>query len=82
MTTPRMVPSPTEESDTTPEATVETSTRVVVTSQATTSFDEALERTVKWYQANEPWWRAIKERSAEYKAYYEKQYAARLAAGS
>ena len=25
---------------------------------------------------NEPWWRAIKERSAEFKAYYEKQYGA------
>jgi dTDP-glucose 4,6-dehydratase len=43
----------------------------------TTDFDEALERTVQWYVANEPWWRAIKERSAEYKAYYEKQYAGR-----
>ena len=42
-----------------------------------TNFDEALERTVRWYQDNEPWWRAIKERSAEYKAYYEKQYANR-----
>ena len=37
----------------------------------------ALERTVQWYVKNEPWWRAIKERSAEYKAYYEKQYASR-----
>jgi dTDP-glucose 4,6-dehydratase len=43
----------------------------------TTDFDAALERTVQWYLANEPWWRAIKERSAEYKAYYEKQYANR-----
>jgi dTDP-glucose 4,6-dehydratase len=43
----------------------------------TTDFDEALERTVRWYTANEPWWRAIKERSAEYKAYYEKQYSGR-----
>ncbi len=42
-----------------------------------TDFDEALERTVRWYVANEPWWRAIKERSAEYKAYYAKQYGAR-----
>lgn len=42
-----------------------------------TDFDEALERTVRWYAANEPWWRAIKERSAEYKAYYAKQYANR-----
>jgi dTDP-glucose 4,6-dehydratase len=43
----------------------------------TTNFDEALERTVQWYVTNEPWWRAIKDRSAEYKAYYEKQYANR-----
>jgi dTDP-glucose 4,6-dehydratase len=42
-----------------------------------TDFDEALRRTVQWYVDNEPWWRAIKERSAEFKAYYEKQYAAR-----
>ncbi|HYK04444.1 MAG TPA: dTDP-glucose 4,6-dehydratase [Thermoanaerobaculia bacterium] len=43
----------------------------------TTDFDAALDRTVRWYMDNEPWWRAIKERSAEYKAYYEKQYANR-----
>ncbi|MEA2338551.1 MAG: dTDP-glucose 4,6-dehydratase [Thermoanaerobaculia bacterium] len=42
-----------------------------------TNFDDALRRTVQWYVENEPWWRAIKERSAEFKAYYEKQYAAR-----
>jgi dTDP-glucose 4,6-dehydratase len=42
-----------------------------------TNFDTALERTVEWYVTNEAWWRAIKERSAEYKAYYEKQYAGR-----
>ena len=40
-------------------------------------FDEALLKTVEWYQQNEGWWRAIKEKSAEYKAYYEKQYASR-----
>ena len=43
----------------------------------TTDFDAALGRTVQWYTAHEPWWRAIKERSAEFKAYYEKQYAGR-----
>ncbi|HEY0142901.1 MAG TPA: dTDP-glucose 4,6-dehydratase [Thermoanaerobaculia bacterium] len=43
----------------------------------TTDFDEAIARTVRWYSENEPWWRAIKERSAEYKAFYEKQYAGR-----
>ncbi|HET7435965.1 MAG TPA: dTDP-glucose 4,6-dehydratase [Thermoanaerobaculia bacterium] len=42
-----------------------------------TDFDHALEQTVRWYAENEPWWRAIKERSAEYKAFYEKQYGAR-----
>ena len=42
-----------------------------------TDFDAALERTVRWYMDNQPWWRAIKERSAEFKAYYEKQYANR-----
>jgi dTDP-glucose 4,6-dehydratase len=42
-----------------------------------TDFDDALRRTVQWYVENEPWWRQIKERSAEFKAYYEKQYAAR-----
>ena len=39
-----------------------------------TDFDTALLRTVDWYVKNEPWWRAIKERNAEFKAYYEKQY--------
>lgn len=35
------------------------------------SFDEYLEKTVKWYQENEWWWRPLKERS---KGYFEKQY--------
>jgi dTDP-glucose 4,6-dehydratase len=39
-----------------------------------TEFDKALEATVRWYVDNQPWWRAIKERSAEFKAYYAKQY--------
>jgi dTDP-glucose 4,6-dehydratase len=42
-----------------------------------TNFDEALEKTIRWYSENESWWRAIKERSAEFKAYYEKQYGTR-----
>ena len=45
--------------------------------RAETDFDEALERTVQWYVKNEPWWRGIKERSAEFKAYYDKQYGKR-----
>jgi dTDP-glucose 4,6-dehydratase len=39
-----------------------------------TDFDTALERTVRWYAENEPWWRAIKEKSEEYKAFHAKQY--------
>ena len=42
-----------------------------------TDFDEALRRTIDWYRNNESWWRAIKERSAEFRAYYEKQYGTR-----
>jgi dTDP-glucose 4,6-dehydratase len=42
-----------------------------------TDFDAALDQTIRWYQQNEPWWRAIKERSAEFKAYMEKNYANR-----
>ncbi|HEY0591502.1 MAG TPA: dTDP-glucose 4,6-dehydratase, partial [Thermoanaerobaculia bacterium] len=37
-------------------------------------FEEGLRRTVQWYLDNEPWWRAIKEKSAAYLAYHEKQY--------
>jgi dTDP-glucose 4,6-dehydratase len=37
-------------------------------------FDAALERTVRWYIENESWWRAIKDRNPEFKAYYKKQY--------
>ena len=45
--------------------------------QCDTPFEAALERTVQWYRDHEPWWRGIKERSAEFKAYYEKQYGAK-----
>jgi dTDP-glucose 4,6-dehydratase len=40
-------------------------------------FESGLRKTVDWYRTNEAWWRAIKERSAEFKAYYEKQYSNR-----
>lgn len=36
------------------------------------SFDEALEQTVRWFVANEAWWRPLK--SGEYLEYYHKQY--------
>src|SRR5438477_10040865 len=42
-----------------------------------TDFDDALQRTERWYRENEPCSRAIKERSQEYRAYYAKQYGAR-----
>lgn len=41
------------------------------------SFEEALEKTVQWYVANEWWWRKLK--SGEYREYYNKQYVAREA---
>jgi dTDP-glucose 4,6-dehydratase len=44
------------------------------------SFDEAMERTVRWYQDNAWWWREIK--TGDYLEYYKKQYADRLAAAS
>ncbi|MGH9458934.1 MAG: dTDP-glucose 4,6-dehydratase [Thermoanaerobaculia bacterium] len=37
-------------------------------------FESALAETVRWYVENEPWWRAIKEKSAHYREYYAKQY--------
>jgi dTDP-glucose 4,6-dehydratase len=41
------------------------------------SFDQALEKTVKWYVENEWWWRKLK--SGEYLEYYRKWYGQRLA---
>jgi len=40
-------------------------------------FEEGLAETVAWYQANEWWWRPIKERDPGYKAYMEAQYGKR-----
>ena len=39
------------------------------------SFEEALEKTVRWYVDNEWWWRKIK--TGEYREYYKRQYAGR-----
>lgn len=41
-------------------------------------FDTGVRATVDWYRENAWWWSKIK--TGEYKAYYERQYAARLAA--
>jgi dTDP-glucose 4,6-dehydratase len=40
-------------------------------------FDEGIAETVAWYLAHRSWWEPIK--SGEYREYYEKQYASRLA---
>jgi dTDP-glucose 4,6-dehydratase len=40
-------------------------------------FDEGLRSTVDWYRKRRDWWEPIK--SGEFRAYYERQYAARLA---
>jgi len=40
------------------------------------SFEQALENTVRWYVQNEAWWRRIK--SGEYLEYYRAQYGERL----
>ncbi len=43
-------------------------------------IDEGLARTVAWYRAHEPWWRAA--RGGDWDAYYARQYAERLATSS
>jgi dTDP-glucose 4,6-dehydratase len=40
------------------------------------SFDSGLAETVEWYRTHREWWEPIK--SGEFRAYYERQYAARL----
>jgi len=42
-----------------------------------TGFEEGLRLTVEWYRDNRAWWEPIK--SGEYREYYERQYAERLA---
>ncbi len=39
------------------------------------TFEEALERTVRWYVDNPGWWQRVK--SGEYRDYYARQYGAR-----
>jgi dTDP-glucose 4,6-dehydratase len=43
-------------------------------------FADGLRETVEWYRDNRAWWEPIK--SGDYKAYYERQYAERLAAST
>lgn len=42
-----------------------------------TDFEARLEETVRWYVDNASWWRKIKEKQAEYRAFMEKWYAER-----
>ena len=37
-------------------------------------FEQALEATVRWYRDNEDWWRKIKERSRDFRAFYNEYY--------
>lgn len=41
------------------------------------SFDQAIEETVRWYESQASWWKAIKEKNKDFKAYYAKAYAQR-----
>lgn len=47
-----------------------------------TDFEAGLQATVDWYAGNERWWRPIKDGSAAYRAYHDRQYAARSGTGS
>jgi dTDP-glucose 4,6-dehydratase len=42
-------------------------------------FDRGLHATVDWYRENEWWWRPIKERDENFRAYYRAQYGDRSA---
>ncbi len=44
------------------------------------AFDDALAETVAWYRANRPWTERV--RSGAYRRYYDRQYAASMAAGA
>ena len=37
-------------------------------------FEEALASTVRWYQENTDWWQKIKEKSKDFKSFYEEYY--------
>jgi dTDP-glucose 4,6-dehydratase len=45
--------------------------------QPQTSFEDGLRETVQWYRDQRDWWQPIK--SGEYREYYARQYAERLA---
>lgn len=42
-------------------------------------WEQTLHDTIDWYIANPDWWRPIREADPRFRAYYDRQYAARLA---
>ena len=44
--------------------------------QPRTNFEEGLRQTIKWYQANQAWWKRIKEKQKEFKDFYREWYRA------
>ena len=38
------------------------------------NFAAGIQKTVDWYARNEDWWRAIKQKQADYAAWMKKQY--------
>ena len=42
-------------------------------------FENGIESTVRWFVDNEAWWRPIKERDVQFREWYQKNYAERLA---
>ncbi len=42
-------------------------------------FETGIESTVRWFVDNEAWWRPIKERDVQFREWYQKNYAERLA---
>jgi len=44
--------------------------------QPRTNFEEGLKQTIKWYQANQAWWKKIKEKQKEFKDFYREWYRA------
>ena len=49
---------------------------------SSTTFEDGLSETVRWYRDHEAWWRPIKERDAAYREFYRTQYEQRLATSS
>jgi dTDP-glucose 4,6-dehydratase len=41
------------------------------------SFEKNMEQTIQWYVDNRVWWEKVKQKSAEYKEWVEKQYGGR-----